>query len=214
MDQPQPNLNPVSQPRIKPRTVIALGIFTVLVIMGLAIAFVPRLMAETASSTPTVEPTAKATSTLRPMPTVAPPSPTPLLETVVVPTPTPTSMATPTPSNPSLCAPGTQILAPLDGAKFRVGDTIVVSGTAATADFLYYKIEYQTILTQEPDLWAEAFTSPRQPLTQPTPIPDPGILASWNTSAVERGTYRVRLLVIDRTGNYRNPCVITVSLSP
>ena len=206
---------PTNRFAIKPRTIIVFGVFIALVLAGIMLTFVPRLMAQNQSE-PTVEPTARATSTPRPtatsvpteIPTLAPPTPAP---DVVLPTPTAVTPIT-------LCEDGSNLLAPREGDTFTVGATVVFSGTAnLPVDYSYYKIQYQTILTADPDLWAEAYRSeehPEKPFYPPTPVPEPSVLARWNTSAVEPGTYRVRLVVLDKYSNTPiKPCTILIKLT-
>ena len=38
-----------------------------------------------------------------------------------------------------------------------------------------------------------------------------GVLIEFNTGTVPRGTYQIRLMAIDRTGNYPEPRIIQVS---
>ena len=174
---------------------------------------VPISAAQQPTVEPPREPTVLPTNTPRPTPTAVPPLPMATIP-IIVPTLVP---ETPTPQS-NACQPGAEILSPRDNANFQVGETIVISGTATMKDFSYYKIQYQTVLTTEPDLWAEAYRSeehPGRPYFPPTPIPEPSVLARWNTStgAVESGTYRVRLVVNDASSNYVTPCVITITLA-
>jgi hypothetical protein len=183
-----------------------------LVVLTMAAACsVPISAAQQPTAEPPREPIVLPTNTPRPTPTAVPPLPTATVS-IIVPTLVP---VTPTPQT-NACVSGAEILSPRDGANFQVGDTIVISGTATMKDFSYYKIQYQTVLTTEPDLWAEAYRSeehPDRPYLPPTPIPEPSVLARWNTSGVEPGTYRARLVVNDTASNYVTPCVITLTLA-
>lgn len=188
-----------------------LVVLALIVLMGGAACSAPISAAQPPTVEPTREPTVLPTNTPRPTPTAVPPLPTATVP-FVVPTLVP---VTPTPPS-NACITGSEILAPRDGANFQVGETLVISGTATIKDFSYYKIQYQTVLTTEPDLWAEAYRSeehPERPYFPPTPIPEPSVLARWNTIAVEPGTYRVRLVVNDTASNYLTPCVITLTLA-
>lgn len=108
------------------------------------------------------------------------------------------STSTPTPSpviptatiNRRLC-PRTEacITSPYDGIVVR--DWVSIIGTATRPAFQYYKFEFRQ------ESWKDWSFLVRfeQPVSQ-------GKLMDWNTTTVAPGRYRLRLVVVDRTGNY------------
>lgn len=159
--------------------------------------------APTAHIVPTSEPTSipvvigvstAETATLTPMPVVS--TPTPLL--TAQPTWTPTNLPNPTATLVPLCPnPGVRITSPLSGATLQ--GTIQVQGTATIDHFSYYKFEFRMDKVQ---IWS-FLTRFSQPVTE-------GVLMAWDTTAMPPGTYRLRLVVVDETGNYPEPCEISV----
>lgn len=73
-----------------------------------------------------------------------------------------------------------------------------ITGTAEIADLDYWKGE----LSADGKGWSVLYRSPQ-------PVRD-GLLIEFNTRTVPPGPYQLRLLVVDRTGNYPAPCVIGV----
>ncbi|MBC7250317.1 MAG: hypothetical protein H5T62_08525 [Anaerolineae bacterium] len=135
---------------------------------------------------PTFTPTPVVTPTPTATPTPAQPTPT------VVPTPTPL----PTPNCPH---PLAHLTAPLVGAT--VQGEVELYGTAAIANFDYYKIEFRS---DEATEWA-FIARYDQPVTD-------GLLAVWDTSNLPAGRYWVRLVVVDVIGNYFDPCAVPVQV--
>jgi hypothetical protein len=72
-------------------------------------------------------------------------------------------------------------------------------GTAEIADFVYYKTE----LSPDGAGWTLLYRSD-------TPVAD-GTLMKFNIRTVPRGTYQLRLVAVDRTGNYPAPCTIQIT---
>ncbi|NPV09054.1 MAG: hypothetical protein HPY83_13955 [Anaerolineae bacterium] len=82
------------------------------------------------------------------------------------------------------------ISSPQPGATVR--EIVVVTGTALHPRFSFYKVEYAV----EPGSnWVVIGD------TRPTQVRD-GVLVEWNTRAVPDGSYSLRLVVVDETGNY------------
>ncbi|MBC8252900.1 MAG: PQQ-binding-like beta-propeller repeat protein [Ardenticatenia bacterium] len=125
-------------------------------------------------------------------PTSRPPIPTP---TPRPPTPTPT----PRPLNPlpNCPDPNARITYP------RMGDwisgVVPFEGSANVPNFQYYKFEYRSV-GEEAWRFLVRFD---QPVTN-------GTLMEWHTHTVPKGEYELRLTVIDRSGNYPEPCVVRV----
>ena len=144
---------------------------------------------------------------------VLPPSPTP---PPLLPTPTPTGTPRPRPTLPPLetitptleiavgvppqCAnPGVRISEPGTGAE--VSGVIQIIGSANIPDFWYYKFEFQGNGFGD---WTfiQRFENPI----------NGGILGAWDTRSVPSGDYEFRLVVVDKTGNYPEPCTVLLSV--
>jgi len=162
--------------------------------------------------TPPMLPPPPDTPTPTPMVALPPtPTPPPLLPT---PTPIPTLMPTPTAfiqemttpaapppaqGQPANCPrPGVKISQPGDGAV-AIG-VIQISGAAIIDNFDYYKFEFRAPGGD----WnfIQRYSNP---------VPD-GVLGSWNSDTVPPGQYEFRLMVVDKIGNYPNPCVIRLAV--
>jgi len=92
-------------------------------------------------------------------------------------------------------APGVQLTDPVAGQ--RVSGIVQLNGTANIDGFQYYKFEIR------PD-FAEVFNFYDQfdvPVTN-------GVLGEINTAQFDPGLYWIRLVVVDQTGNFPEPCVI------
>ncbi len=133
-----------------------------------------------------------------PTPTLTPtPRPTAVPQTVNTPTPEPAANTGVTPNCPN---PGGRITQPGDGAT--VSGMVQIFGAAVTENFDYYKIEFRVPGSD----WnfIQAYD---------TPVPTEGFLGAWNSDTVPPGTYGFRLVVVDVTGNYPEPCEITLTVS-
>jgi len=152
-----------------------------------------------------------AQSTLGPALTGTIPSPgtrtTPSRATLI-PTPiwTPTPAVTPTPppppGPPAVCPnPDARIVSPTHNA--RVSGLIQVRGTARAPNFQFYKVEFG--VGDSPTTWSSLSEVHREPIIN-------GVLDFWNTALVPPGLYRLKLTIVDITGNYppQNVCEISV----
>ena len=74
-----------------------------------------------------------------------------------------------------------------------------ITGTAEIPNLEYWKGE----ISADGKGWTMLYRSPQ-------PVRD-GLLIEFNTRTVPAGTYQIRLLAVDRTGNYPAPCTIQVS---
>jgi hypothetical protein len=94
---------------------------------------------------------------------------------------------------------GTQILSPGNGDY--VGGVVDVIGTASLPNFSFYKFEIQWPGSSD---WV-TLQSFEVPVAG-------GLLGRWDTAplALQPGTYKFRLVVVDDTGNFPEPCVISV----
>jgi hypothetical protein len=184
-----------------------------LIVVGVLLSILPRLLSANPAPAVEIEPMVRPTNTPHPTAMVSP-----TLVVVIAPTPeiiVALAAQTPTPSPMANCESGAFLTAPRDGDSFAVGTTIVLSGTATIPNYSYHKLQYQTILTDDPGLWAEAYRSeehPDRPYLPPVPVVD-GKLATWDTTRVEPGVYRVRLMVHDLAGNFPKPCVLLITLT-
>ena len=190
-------------------------VISVVILVEVIAAFVvsnPLLPAPqtTPEPTPTVTtgPLVKATLTPTPLPpTITPtpkPSPTPLKRPTSL-SPTPDVVATHTPEVrlPSCPNPNARITSP--GINQIVKGNVAIHGTANGGDFQYYKIEVG--LGRDPNAWTVVGD------LHYTPV-DHGQLETFNSSAYGSGTYTLRLVVVDNTGNYPEPCRVTVIVQP
>jgi hypothetical protein len=143
---------------------------------------------------PTQPPTAISVS----VPTVAPIA-TPLARAPDTPTPAPNTGGSGT-NVPAACtSAGTQIVSPGNGV--RLSGVVEVLGTANLPNFSFYKFEIQWPDTEQ---WVTV---------QSFDVPVAGgFLGNWDTRplAEQPGTYKFRLVVVDNTGNFPEPCVISV----
>jgi hypothetical protein len=170
-------------------------------------------VAPTASIMPTVTPkplgpgVPPAETATRIAVTVAP-TPTPLatVQSTRMPPGGPVPTITPTPTSPPqpvatpvvLCPdPRLRITSPSDGATVR--GVVQVRGRANIDRFSYFKFEFRPEGTPT---WSFLMRSD-QPVAE-------GLLWAWDTKAVSAGAYRLRLVVVDQTGNYPEPCEIRV----
>ncbi|NLT43335.1 MAG: hypothetical protein GXX93_11725 [Anaerolineae bacterium] len=93
------------------------------------------------------------------------------------------------------------ITSPQPGATVR--DVVLVTGSALHSQFSFYKVEF----AREPgSSWVVIGD------TQPTQVRD-GVLIQWDTRGVPDGSYSLRLLVVDVTGNYLEEIVRQVSVA-
>lgn len=161
---------------------------------------------------PSPEPTPTATRFLRATPTYSPeeltPTPTATV-TRVRPTrqPIPTSPVytpTPTPLPPPLCpTPGVNLTSPRPGA--RLSGVVQVTGTASIGNFWYYKVEIG--IGRNPSQWSVVGDLHYAPVSD-------GVLETFNTAAFPGGEYSLRLVVVDKTGNFPEPCAVAVTFGP
>lgn len=75
-----------------------------------------------------------------------------------------------------------------------------ISGTATIANLWYWKGE----LSADGQHWTTLYSS-QQPVKE-------GTLIEFLTTTVPKGQYQLRLMAVDRSGNYPEPCVVRVSV--
>jgi len=151
---------------------------------------------------PTVTPTRpQLTATFTPTPTRIRPTPLPFVTptfavqaTVPVPTSTPL---------PPLCPnPLARFTTPYQGTV--ISGSTQIMGTANLDNLDYYKVELSA--DDNSGQWSLITDLHHSPVTN-------GLLDVWNTAAFPNGSYRLRLIVVDNTGNYPEPCEIGVVVS-
>jgi hypothetical protein len=159
--------------------------------------------------TPTVTtgPLVEATLTSTPLPPSSTPTAT---ATVVRPTPvrptaTPATDETPMPvvRAPNCPNPNVRLTSP--GVNQVVRGNVPVRGTANIADFQYYKIEVASGANPKDGQWSVVGQLRKSPVTN-------GVLETFNSGAYPAGTYSLRLVVVDQTGNYPDPCRVTITV--
>lgn len=158
----------------------------------------------TVTSGPLVAPT--LTPTLPP-PTITPTSPPPPA------TPTPPARPTVTPGVVATAAPA--VIAPAcpnpnarltsPGVNQVLSGNVAVRGTANIESFDYYKVELAPGASPQDGTWQVIGELHRAPVTG-------GVLMSFNAGSFPNGTYSLRLVVVDKTGNYPEPCRVTVTI--
>lgn len=137
-------------------------------------------------------------------------TPTPLAsETLLQPTATeeetpatatpvpPTATAAPIVQSPACSDPRSVILRP--GNNETVSGNISMVGTANHETFQYYKIEYAPAGSNNFGYLA----GDQNPVVN-------GFLADINTSTLGNGAWTLRLVVVDQTGNFPEPCQVTI----
>jgi hypothetical protein len=89
-------------------------------------------------------------------------------------------------------------------ADDTVSGAVVVTGTAISPSFAYYKVEYSV----DGDTWFPVDGDAYKHETAVTK----DTLATWDTTVLKNGAHRLRAVVVDNTGNYvgSRPVMVTV----
>ena len=82
-----------------------------------------------------------------------------------------------------------------------VSGLIEIRGTATRPDMQYWKVEYRT----ETDTTYAALNNSTTAVTD-------GVLARWSTKTMLNGTYFVRLVLVQKDGNFGTPCEIRIKI--
>jgi hypothetical protein len=90
------------------------------------------------------------------------------------------------------------ISAPAIGAQ--VSGIVAISGAATHENFQYYKLEYGA--GASPNVWSY-FDGGDRPVQG-------GRLGALNAGALPPGTYSIRIVVVDASGNFPPPCQTTI----
>lgn len=96
------------------------------------------------------------------------------------------------------CSNGSSIIL-RPGANEQVSGVITIVGTADHPSFQYYKIEYAPAGTNN---WGYLSGDQNAVVS--------GVLANINTAELGNGAWTIRLVVVDQTGNYPEPCQVTL----
>lgn len=159
-------------------------------------------------ATETTGPLAAATLTSTPPPPTITPTATPTRERPTLPprpTPTPEVNVTETPVvHPPSC-PNANVRITYPGVNQVVQGNVPIRGTANAANFQYYKIEVGPGSNPRDHEWTVVGQLHRSPVTG-------GVLETFNGGAYPAGTYTLRLVVVDQTGNYPTPCQVTLTI--
>jgi hypothetical protein len=91
------------------------------------------------------------------------------------------------------------------GVNQVVQGNFAVRGTASHENFQYYKIEVGPGTNPGEQQWTVVGQLHNSPVNG-------GVLATFNTGAYPPGTYTLRLVVVDQTGNFPEPCRVTISV--
>ena len=113
------------------------------------------------------------------------------------PTPTPAPQVADCPAWANITEP--TVDAELDGSGFTF-----VRGTAAIDNFWYYKLEFSSD-GEWPVQWSLIEDLHFEPVVN-------GFLDDWKTGALPEGVYQLRLVVVDKNGNYPEPCQVQVTV--
>jgi hypothetical protein len=138
---------------------------------------------------PTPAPTAKP-PTPQPEPTRTPSSPTP-----------PPATAAPVVQAPR--CPDARSIISSPGLNATVSGMVPIMGTAVHEQFQYYKLEFGA--GANPAVWSY-FAGGERPVQG-------GHLGTLNGGALAPGTYSIRVVVVDLTGNFPNPCQTVVNIN-
>jgi len=177
---------------------------TVLVIVGALLVLLTLLkFAVVPSQTlpPLQEPTPTQIVIL--VPTSTPVTPTPTrtrIPTRPRPTPVPpTETPTLTPAPPLCPQPGVRITSPTMNQV--ASGQVVIRGTAKVEAFQFYKLEYG--IGEDPEQWHSIGELHR------TSVVD-DVLGTWDVTGFPGGVSKLRLTVVDMTGNFPPPCEVQV----
>lgn len=191
-------------------------IWAVIVLALAAVLFGASQYLLPATAEPTVEPTATATTGPLPEPTLTSTAPPPTITTtptatqvrptrLVPPTETPDVQVTEVPDiRPAACPnPGVRITSP--GINQIVRGDFPLRGTASIDGFQYYKVEVGPGTNPQDYQWTVVGDIVRSAVGG-------GVLTTFNSGAYPPGPYTLRLVVVDQTGNYPEPCVVRITV--
>jgi hypothetical protein len=124
------------------------------------------------------------------------------LTTASTPTPEPPPAPPPVAVAPALCPDGrSAIVSPGNGAV--VSGAVAIVGTAQHDQFSYYKLEFAPGSSA-----GEGYVYFAGGQSQVMG----GLLGSLNSASLANGIYTIQLVVVDTTGNYPQPCRVTLTV--
>ena len=88
------------------------------------------------------------------------------------------------------------------GMDSTVAGLLEIHGTATQLDMQYWKVEFR----------ANTATTYSALNNTTTAVTD-GVLARWSTRTVPNGVYFVRLVLVQKDGNFATPCEIRITIS-
>jgi hypothetical protein len=86
-----------------------------------------------------------------------------------------------------------------------VRGNVPIRGTASIPEFQYYKIEVGPGANPKDHEWTVVGQLHNNAVRG-------GLLETFNGGAYPAGTYTLRLVVVDITGNYPEPCRVTITV--
>jgi hypothetical protein len=138
-----------------------------------------------------------------PPPPAAPPEAEVEVQVAEAPTESPPDVATPVPIVQAPLCPDDRSVFLRPGNNEQVSGILNVIGTATHEEFQYYKVEYAPGSSASGG-WVY-IAGGNSPVVN-------NVLASFDTRALGNGDWTLRLIVVDRTGNYPPPCEVTISV--
>jgi hypothetical protein len=182
----------------------SIGMVFVLAVLAATFYFTATYLAPNLDLETESEPT--PTVLLQPTPTPTPgmptATPTPIPTRTPRPTRTPEATLTPTPKPVVLPnCPNIQARLTNPTVNAVLKGPVEITGSANIDNFDYYKFEVRHAGATE---W-----STLQLFRERV---DDGVLGIWDTSALPAGDYTFRLVVVDKTGNYPEPCEVNVTI--
>jgi len=164
-----------------------------------AIATQPTSSAPFVATPPTDTPTPRPTSS----PVLSPTARTPQPTGTATPEPTSAEPAATEPPPPPVAGcgdPNQNLTSPQPGAV--VSGVVSIYGTADISGFVYYKFEVRGEQTNGEWVTTAVFQQPARDT----------LLGTWDTVAWQPGPYELRLVVVDNTGNFPEPCVVSLTV--
>jgi hypothetical protein len=185
----------------------ALSVALVFAVIAGVIFFIAQVLEPSLDFPVIEEPTPSALLMPTPSPSPVPPTMTPIpTPTRERPTPrpqeateTPIPTATPVPPTPICPNPEVQITSP--GMDAILNGPVQILGRANIPNFQYYKVEVGS--GENPTSWSIFSDIHKSPIAG-------GLLDIWDPSGYPPGVYKLRLTVVDNTGNYPLPCEVRV----
>jgi hypothetical protein len=152
------------------------------------------LVEATLTFTP-LPPTSTPTATATPVPLTRPVRPTATSEVIAT---EPPAVRAPNCPNPDV-----RLTSP--GVNQVVQGNVAIRGTASIPNFQYYKIEVGPGTNPKDSEWTVVGQLRHTAVSN-------GLLETFNSAAYPPGTYTLRLVVVDQTGNYPDPCRVTITI--